>query len=173
MNLLVLYLLLLKANLISFSGLASLPIVHADFVQNHRILTERQLNTAVAAGRSGPGPAGIYIVSVGYLARGVPGAIMGYLAVITPAFLVIPLLRLMHRRASHPRLRSAIRAILLSAAGLLLSASIPLGRDSLTGWFAVAIAAASFASLSFTKVETLWVILAAAALGAGSVWIAH
>jgi len=127
------------------------------------------LNTAVAAGRSGPGPAGIYIVSVGYMAGGVPGAIAGYLAVITPAFLVIPLLRLLHHRASHPRLRSAIRAILLSAAGLLLSASIPMGHDSLTGWFTIAIAAVSFALLSFTKIETLWVILAAAALGAGSV----
>jgi len=40
-NPLLLYLLLLKANLISFSGLASLPIVHADFVQNYRILSER------------------------------------------------------------------------------------------------------------------------------------
>lgn len=172
MNALVVYLLLLKANLISFSGLASLPLVHADFVQNHHVLTERQLNTAVAAGRSGPGPAGIYMVSVGYLAAGIPGAIAGYLAVITPAFLVIPLLRMLHERVSHPRLRSAIRSILLSAAGLLLSASIPLGRDALTGWFSVAIAAGSFALLSFTKVETLWVILAAAALGAGAVVIA-
>ncbi len=57
MNLLVLYLLLLKATATSFSGLASLPAVHADFVVKHRILTESQLNTAVAAGRSGPGPA--------------------------------------------------------------------------------------------------------------------
>lgn len=171
MNPLLVYVLLLKANLISFSGLASLPIVHSDFVQTYHVLTERQLNTAVAAGRSGPGPAGIYIVSVGYMAAGVPGAIAGYLAVITPAFLVIPLLRLLHEKASHPRLRSAIRAILLSAAGLLLSASIPLGRDALTGWFAVVMAGASFALLSFTKVETLWVILAAAAIGAGTVWM--
>lgn len=172
MNPVLLYLLLLKANLISFSGLASLPIVHADFVETHHVLTERQLNTAVAAGRSGPGPAGIYIVSVGYLVGGVAGAIAGYLAVVTPAFLVIPLLRLLGSHTSQPRLRSAIRAILLSAAGLLLSASIPLGRDSLTGLFTIVIACGSFVVLSFTKMETLYVILAAAGLGAASVLLA-
>ena len=66
MNVFLLYLLLLKATLTSFSGLASLPMVRDDFVVERHLLTDRQLNTAVVAGRTGPGPNGLYIVSVGY-----------------------------------------------------------------------------------------------------------
>lgn len=165
MNLFLVYLLLLKATVTSFSGLASLPAVHADFVLRHRILTESQLNTAVAAGRSGPGPAGIYVVNVGYLAAGVPGAIAGWLAMVTPAFLMLPMLRYFSRYASDTRVRGAIRAILLSSAGLLLSSTIPLGRDALTSSWTAAMAAASFGLLAFTRIESLWIVLGAAALG--------
>lgn len=169
MNVFLLYLYLLKATITSFSGLSSLPIVHADLVEHHRVLTGQQLNTAVAAANSGPGPRGIYTVSVGYLAAGVPGAIAGYFAMITPAFLVIPLLRLFSRHASNPGLRRSIRAILLSAAGLLISSSLQLGEASITGAFTAVIAVASFAVLAFTKVETLLVICGAALIGAVSV----
>lgn len=166
MNIFLLYVLLLKSTMTSFSGLSSLPIIHADFVEHYGVLTAQQVNTAVAAGRSGPGPAGLYVVSIGYLAAGVPGAIAGYLAMISPAFLILLILHFFSRYASHPAVRRAIRAILLSAAGLLLSSTIPLGRDALTGIVTIAVAIASFVLLAFTKVETLWVIIAAAFLGA-------
>ena len=68
MNLLLLYLLLSKAVVTSFSGMASLPVVRNDFVVTRHILTDRQLNTAIVAGRTGPGPNGLYLVSVGYFA---------------------------------------------------------------------------------------------------------
>jgi chromate transporter len=166
MNIFLLYLLLLKSTMTSFSGLSSLPIIHADLVEHHRVLSAQQLNTAVAAGRSGPGPAGLYVVSVGYMVAGTPGAVAGYLAMVTPAFLILPILHFFSRYASHPAVRRAIRAILLSAAGLLLSSTIPLGRDALTGILTIGVALVSFALLAFTKVETLWVILGAAVLGA-------
>ena len=46
MNLLVLYLLLAKATLTSFSGMTSLPVVRHDFVEQRPVLTDRQLNAA-------------------------------------------------------------------------------------------------------------------------------
>ena len=55
MNLLLLYLLLLKASVTSFSGLGSLPMVRNDFVVERHLLTDHQLNMAVVAGRTGPG----------------------------------------------------------------------------------------------------------------------
>src|SRR5207249_3251201 len=113
MNLLLLYLPLFKATVTSFSGLTSLPVVRHDFVEKYRVLTDRQLNAAVAAGRTAPGPNGMYIVSVGYFVAGPPGAFAGWLAVITPAFLIIPLLRFLGRRADQPRVKSAIRGVML------------------------------------------------------------
>src|SRR5689334_5238912 len=57
-NLFLLYFLLLKATLTSFNGPSSIPVLRNDFVVQHHILTDRQLNAAVVAGRCSPGPMG-------------------------------------------------------------------------------------------------------------------
>src|SRR6185312_2506368 len=107
MNLILLYLLLFKAVITSFSGMASLPVVRQDFVVTRHVLTDRQLNTAIVAGRTGPGPNGLYLVSVGYYVAGLPGAFAGLIALITPAFLIIPMMSWIGRYADIPRIRSA------------------------------------------------------------------
>jgi chromate transporter len=165
MNWFLLYLLLLKAVATSFSGMASLAIVRQDFVVRRHLITDRQLNTAIVAGRSGPGPNGLYLVSVGYFVAGVPGALAGLLALITPAFLVIPMMNWMARYAYVPRIRSAIRAVVLGSAGLLASATVALARDAATGVLTVVLMAITFLLLTFTDVESWWVILGAAAAG--------
>ena len=168
MNLFLLYLLLSKAVVTSFSGMASLPIVRQDFVVTRHILTDRQLNTAIVAGRTGPGPNGLYLVSVGYFAAGLPGALAGLIALLTPAFLIIPLMSWVGKYANLPRIRGAIRAVILGSAGLLMAASIPLARDAATGLLAAAILIVSFVVLSFTRVETWWVMAGAAVVGLGA-----
>ena len=165
MNPLVLYLILLKATLTSFSGLTSLPMVRDDLVVKRRVLTDRQLNTAVATGRIAPGPNGQYLISVGYFVAGYPGALAGWLAMVTPAFLIIPLARYVGQRADNPRVREMIHTVTLAAAGLIVSTMIPMARDSITGALTALIAAAAFALLTFTRVETLWVIVGAALAG--------
>jgi chromate transporter len=165
MNLLVLYLLLLKAVVTSFSGLTSLPVVRHDLVEQRHVLTDRQLNAAVAAGRTAPGPNGLYIVSVGYFVAGIPGACMGCLAVMTPAFLIIPMLRYLGARADRPAVKNAIQCVMLAAAGLVVSSTVPLARDALTSPLAVGIALGSFLFLVLTRKDTLWVVLGAAIVG--------
>ena len=165
MSLLLLYLLLAKATLTSFSGVTAIPVIRHDLIEQRHVLTDRQLNAAVAAGQTAPGPNGLFVVSVGYFVGGVPGGFAGLLAVITPAFLIIPLLQYLGRRADKPAVRSAIRAVTFAAAGLLVSAIVPLARDSLTGIVPILIAIGSFLFLVITKRTTLWVILGAALVG--------
>jgi chromate transporter len=165
MNLFVLYLLLTKASLISFSGLTSLPVVRHDLVENRHVLTDRQLNAALAAGRAGPGPLGLYIVSVGYFVRGLPGAGAACLAMITPAFLIIPLLRYVGRRAGKAPVRSAIDAVTLAAAGLIVNATVPMAQDALTGPVPIAIAGGTFLFLAVTNKPVIWAIVGAAIAG--------
>jgi chromate transporter len=171
MNFLLLYLLLTKATLTSFSGLTSLPMVRHDFVEHYQVLTDRQLNAAVAAGRTAPGPNGLYIVSVGYFVDGVPGACAGLLATVTPAFLIIPMLQFLGRKADRPAVKSAIRAVTLAAAGLVVTTTVPLARDALTGVLPVVIAVGSLLFLVFSKRATIWVIAAAALAGLAGVWL--
>jgi chromate transporter len=165
MNLLVLYLLLLKATLTSVSGLGSLPMVRQDFVVTRHVLTDHQLNMAVVAGRTGPGPYGIYLVCVAYAVGGVAGAIVGLLATITPAFLVIPLMHWVGAHADKPRVRGAVQALMLASAGLLLFASVPLARDAIVGPLTLILALVSFALITFTRLESMWVMFAAATVG--------
>jgi len=165
MSFITVYLLLLKASLTSFSGLGSLPMVRQDFVVDARVITDHQLNTAVVAARTGPGPYGLYLVCVGYAAAGVSGAVAAFFALITPAFLVLPLMYWLGKRADSPRARDAIRGLLLGSAGLLLAVSVPLARDAITGPLTAGIVIASFGILSFTKLDSAWLVLGAAVLG--------
>ncbi|HEY1758236.1 MAG TPA: chromate transporter [Bryobacteraceae bacterium] len=165
MNLFLLYLLLLKASLASFTGLGSLPMIRSDFVVERHVLTDHQLNTAVVAGRAGPGPFGLYLVCIGYTAAGIPGAMSAFLALITPAFLVLPMMRWLGRRANHPRVRDGIRGLMLGTAGLLLASSVPLATDANTGPLALAIMIGAFLVLGFTRLDSMWLMAGAAAVG--------
>lgn len=162
MNIVLLYLLLLKGTITAFAGLASLPVIQDGLVFQHHVLTDKQLNEAVVITRSAPGPVGLYIVSVGYFVAGAPGAIAGWLAMITPAFLVIPLVAFAGRRMEHPRIKNVLETVVIASAGLLLAAAIPLARDALIDPVTIGIAVVSLALLLATEIDTLWIILGAA-----------
>lgn len=168
MSAFLLFLYLLKATLTSFSGLASLPILRQDLVLHHAVLTDRQLNTAIVVSRMTPGPAGLYLVSVGYFVDGVAGAVAGWLAMIAPALLMIPLIRLMGHHAAHPRARSMLQAVVLASVGLLWASSVPLAREAVRDPLTIGIAVATVILLALRKIDSIWIILGAAALELGA-----
>jgi len=131
-------------------------------VLTHQALTDSQLNAAIAVGRTTPGPAGLYVVSVGYFVSGVPGAIAGWLALVTPSLSVILFLRYLGRRVEHRRVKSALQAIVLASAGLLLATALPLAREALSGVLLALIALGSVLILIFTRLDSVWVILGSA-----------
>ena len=168
MNALVLFFYLLKATVTTFSGLASLPVLRQDLVLHHHVITDQQLNTAIVVTRTTPGPVGLYVVSVWYFADGVPGAIAGWLAMIAPALLIIPLIHFIGRHATHPRLRSMLQGVVLASAGLLWVASLPLARETVRDPLTIFILVVSVVLLVLRKLDSLWIILGAAALELGA-----
>jgi chromate transporter len=163
MNAFVLYLLLLKATVTAFSGLASLPVLRQDLVLTRHVLSDEQLNAAILVTRTTPGPVGLYVVSVGYFVGGVPGAVAGWAAMVSPALLIIPLIHYIGRRAEHPRAKNVLRAIVLASAGLLWAATLQIAKATITTPVDLILFGASTTVLA-RKVESLWVILAAAVL---------
>jgi chromate transporter len=172
MNPLLIYLLFLKATLTSFSGMGSLPIVREEFVVQRHVLTDRQLSTAIGVGRAGPGPHGLYMVAAGYFIAGIPGAIAGCAALMTPAFFIVFLLMHLGRHRDHPRVRGAIRGITIAAGSLVLAAVLPLARDAWTAPLPIVISLASFAALMWTRLDTLWIVLMSAAAGLVGLFVA-
>jgi chromate transporter len=132
MSLLLLYGLLLKASLTAFSGVGALPQIRQDLVVTYQVATDEDLNRAMLFGRSSPGPVGLYIVSVGYAVRGTPGAIAGWLALASPAFLAIPMLALLRRWLHLARVRSALDAVIVASATLLVPSGYLLVREALS-----------------------------------------
>jgi chromate transporter len=133
-------------------------------VFQYHVLTDQQLNEAVAITRSTPGPVGLYIVSVGYFVAGVPGAVAGWAAMATPSLLIIPLVHFIGRRMEHPRVKGLLHTVVIASAGLLLAASIPLARDALTDPVTIGIAAATVVLMLLTEADTLWIVLGACVL---------
>lgn len=164
MNVLLLYLLLLKSTITAFSGPSSLPVMRDELVVKRHVLTDAQLTTAVVVGRTTPGPNGLYVVCVGYYVGGLPGALAGWLAVATPALLVIPLLRFLGNHTSHPILRSVLDSVILGSIGLVMVTIVPLARSSATGIVPAAAAIGSCALLILTRIHTFWIVAGAAAL---------
>ncbi len=165
MNPFVLYLVLLKATLTSFSGLSSLPVVRGELVVKRPAITDRQLNVAVAITRISPGPFGLYLVPVGYYAGGWPGAVAGFCAMVTPAFLILAFLRYAARGKLETRTLAAVQAVTHASAGLVLASIIPIVGASLTAPWQAALAVAVAAILSRTELDTAWTMLAGAACG--------
>jgi chromate transporter len=130
-SLLLLYGLLLKAAVTSFSGVGALPQIRQDLVVTYQVMTDEDLSRAVLFGRSSPGPAGLYIVSIGYAVRGMPGAVMGWLALASPAFLAIPMLAVLRRWVHLARVRSALDAVIVASATLLVPSGLLLLRDAM------------------------------------------
>jgi chromate transporter len=161
MNCLTLYLLLVKATLTTFTGGSSLPVIRHDLVVERKLITDTQLSTAVAIGRTGPGPNGMYLVSIGYYISGTPGAAAGYLAMFTPSLLAILLLRVLEGRTERPRWKGAIRGLTASAAGLMLASGLPIAQTAIHSWLSALIAIAALAAFASKRVETIWVFAAA------------
>ncbi|HEX3765217.1 MAG TPA: chromate transporter [Kofleriaceae bacterium] len=155
---------LVKSTFTSFAGLASLPEIRDELVEQRHWLTDDDLNQAVVITRTTPGPVGVYVVSVGYMADAVPGAVAGWIAMAAPSLLVVLLVGYFGKRAEHPRVRAMLQCVVLASAALLVLAAIPIGREALDGPLTIAITAVALPLLIMKRVNTLWIIGAAAAL---------
>lgn len=166
---LILLWILFKSTSTSFAGLASLPEIRQELVAERHWLSDAELDQSIVITRTTPGPVGVYVVSVGYMVDGWPGAIAGWIAMAAPSMLVILLVGYFGRRAQNPRVRGMLQCVVLASATLLLLAAVPIGRDALSGPLTIAIALVALPLLLTRRMNPAWIIVGAAALSfAGS-----
>lgn len=160
----VLYFVLLRATLTSFSGLGSVAVVREDLVVRRAVLTDQQLNGAIAIGQVSPGPLGLYVVVVGYFADGIPGATAGMLALATPALLALPIASIV-RRGGAGTVRAVSAGILIASSVLILITAVRLAGDAVPNRWLAGIAAGAIAVLATGRIPPLLVVIAAVLLG--------
>jgi len=164
MTALALYWLFLRAVLLSFSGLATMPILHEALVIDHAMLTDAQLNDAIAISQASPGPLGMYVVVVGYFVAGIPGAVAGVLALMTPALLAVPIARLLLRGHS-AALQGACSGIVIAASALMMTTGLRLAPQASPTALHVCIVLVGAAVVALTNIKPVWIIAAAAGTG--------
>lgn len=84
----VFFTIILQGTLFSTGGFGPLPLVHAELLARGWA-TEQHFAEALAIGQITPGPNGFWIISLGSLVAGMPGALLTCIAVILPPFFVL------------------------------------------------------------------------------------
>lgn len=164
MNVVVLYFLMLRATALSFSGFASVPVIREELVVERGVLTDEQLNSAIAISQASPGPLGLYVVVLGYFVTGISGALAGALALATPAILAIPIARAV-RRHRDSQVRGACAAIVIVSCVLMATTSVRLAPEAAPSLSFALLAATGIIALASGRVPPVVVILASALLG--------
>jgi chromate transporter len=162
-----LFLFFLKVGSILFgSGYVLLAFLRADLVERWQWLSDAQLLDAVAVGQFTPGPVFTTATFVGYVVAGWSGAVAATIGIFLPAFILsaisAPLV---------PRMRSSkpVGAFLdgVNAASLALMAVVTfqLARVAVVDLTTVVLAIAAAVVLLKWKVNSAWLVLAAALFG--------
>jgi chromate transporter len=117
-----LFLLFLRSSALAVGGLASLPLLRADLVPQY--VTDAGIVQALAIGRLAPGPNGLYIVSLGYLVAGVPGALYALVGASLAPLAILPATALARRWLLSGWFGGVVRGVSLATAGLLLATGL-------------------------------------------------
>jgi chromate transporter len=162
-----LFLVFLKIGAVLFgSGYVLLAFLRSELVVRLGWLTESQLLDAVAVGQVTPGPVFTTATFVGYLLGGHAGAALATLGIFLPAFCFVAL-----SGPLVPRIRrsAAAGAFLdgLNVASLALMAVVtgPLARSAIVDVPTALLALLSAVALLGTRLNSGWLVLAAALVG--------
>jgi chromate transporter len=163
-----LFLLFLKFGAIVFgSGYVLIAFVQADLVTRLGWLTDQQLVDAVAIGQFTPGPVFTTATFIGYLVRGVPGALLATIAIFLPGFLLVAGLNpLVARMRRSPWASAALDGANLGAVGLMGGVTVDIGRVALVDAPTVVLFAAAIVVVFRWDPNPVWLIGVGALVGA-------
>jgi chromate transporter len=169
-----LFLVFLKIGSVWFgSGYVLLAFLQADLVDRLGWITQDALLTAVAVGQFTPGPLFTTATFIGYLLDGVPGAVVATVGIFLPAFVFVAI-----SNPFIPRLRASswasaiLDGVNAVSLGLMAAVTLQLAKDALVDPLTVALAAGAALALFRFRLNSIWLIIAGAAIGLlrGGLW---
>ena len=164
--------LFLKTGLFSFGGAyASLIFLQRGAVDQHHWLTSGQLLDGVALSVATPGPFMLFVTFVGYLAAGIPGAIVATFFVFLPSFVfVIGGAHYIEQVRNNRSVQAFLAGVSAAVVGVILAVSLELLPEALVDLPSIVIAVIAFALIVLVKVDIAFV--AAGAIAAGIAYAA-
>lgn len=162
-----LFLFFLKVGAVLYgSGYVLLAFLRDGLVTRWRWLTSAQLLDAVAVGQVTPGPVFTTATFVGYILGGPWGAVTATLGIFLPSFLFVAASGpLVPRIRKSPIAGAFLDGVNAAALALMIAVTLQIARAALVDWLTILLAASSAIVLVRFKVNSAWLILAAATLG--------
>jgi len=147
-------------------GFAAIPFIRSEVVDARHWLTAREFIDGVALGQITPGPVAITATFVGYRVLGVAGALLSTIAMFLPSFVILLLLlRVYDRIREHCLVKGFLQGIMPAVVGMLLSAAVVIGRDSITTLPAAGLGLLGLVLLAVVKFDPVWLVLGGGLLG--------
>jgi chromate transporter len=147
--------LFLKTGLFSFGGAyASLVFLQQGAVENHHWVTSSQLLDGVAISVATPGPFMLFSTFIGYIADGIPGAIVATVFVFLPSFVFVLLgARYVEQLRNNRPVQAFLSGVSAAVVGVILVVSIDLAREAIVGIPSIVIASIAFVYIVFFKID--------------------
>ena len=161
--------LFLKTGLFSFGGAyASLAFIQNGAVDQYHWLTASQLLDGVALSVATPGPFMLFTTFVGYLAGGVPGALLATFFVFLPSFIFIILgARYIEQVRNNRFVQAFLSGVSAAVVGVIIVVSLGLIPGALVDLPSILIMALAFIIITFLKVDVARVAIGAIITGIG------
>src|SRR6476620_11654372 len=155
--------LFLKTGLLSFGGAyASLVFVQRGAVAHYHWLSDGQLLDGVALSVATPGPFMLFTTFVGYLASGIPGAVLATFFVFLPSFIfVIAGVHYIEKVRENRGLQAFLAGVSAAVVGVIAVVSLDLIPQALVDWISVGISLVAFALIAFLKGDVALIAIGA------------
>ena len=150
---------MLKIDLFAFGGgFASLPLMLHEVVINKGWLDSKTFMDGIALGQITPGPIIITATFVGYMAYGLPGALVATIAIFTPSFfMVITVAPFFDRLKTSVDFMKVINGIFASFVGLLVFVCIKFAMNVPWDVIRILLGLVALAAL-LRKVDILYIV---------------
>ena len=153
--------LMTKVDLFAFGGgFSSVPLMFNEVVHVRAWMDSLTFLDGIALGQVTPGPIVITATFIGYMQYGLVGGVIATVAIFLPSFLIIAgMVPYYDRVRSSPWLNRALRGILFSFVGLLLSVTIRFALNVPWEVIRIILAGGAFAALLF-NVKLIYPVIA-------------
>ena len=148
-------------------GLSMLPMLKYELVEKKNWVSEEQLLDCYAVGQCTPGIIAVNTATyVGYLKKGLAGAIWGTAGMISPSILIITVLcSFLNNFIDNVWVQHALMGIRGVVCALMLNTVISFAKKSLVSPLCVVIGIIAMALAMFTDIPTVLIVVVAAVTG--------
>lgn len=148
------------------SGYVLLAFLQADLVERWHWLTQDQLLDAISIGQVTPGPLFTTATFIGYVLGGGPGACVATLGIFLPPFVFVAASAPLIPRLRQSKAASAfLDGVNAASLALMAVATLHMASGAFVDMMTVALGGASAAALLIFRVNPIWLILTAGAVG--------